>query len=69
MTLIEESLSGLFAEDLRSIVKVDVSATLTRLSKEGRVSRKRIGRKYVYESSNSDSRKRQRRMKKKPHLP
>ena len=64
MTLIEESSSGLFAEDLRSIVKVDVSATLTRLSKEGRVSRKRIGRKYVYESSNSDPRKRQRRRKK-----
>ena len=69
MTLIEKSSSGLFAEDLKSIVKVGVSATLTRLSKKGRVSQKRIGRKYVYESSNSDPRKQQRRMKKKPHLP
>jgi len=64
ITLIEQSSSGLFAEDLKSIVNVDVVATLTRLSKEGRVARKRIGRKYLYESTDSDTRKQQRRKKK-----
>jgi len=66
ITLIEQSSSGLFAEDLKSIVNVDVGATLTRLSKEGRVTRKRIGRKYLYESTDSDTRKQQRCKKKNP---
>lgn len=68
ITLIEQSSSGLFAEDLKSMVNVDVVATLTRLSKEGRVARKRIGRKYLYESTDSDTRNQQRRKKKEPEI-
>jgi len=49
-------------------VNVEVSATLTRLSKEGRVSRIRIGRKYLYGSTDSETLKRQ-CCKKRDNLP
>ena len=61
--LIEQSSAGLFARDLQSIVKVDVLVTLTRLSQEDRVSRKKVGRRYLYISKDPGTRRRQRRKK------
>lgn len=63
IALIEHSSDGLFSRDLQSMVKVDVLVTLTRLSKEGRVSRIKTGRRYLYVSGHRTRRQQQRRKK------
>lgn len=64
IALIEQSSAGLFARELHSIVKVEVLASLTRLQKEGRVCRTKVGRHYLYVSSHLNTRRHQRRKKK-----
>ncbi len=63
IAFIEQSPAGLFARDLQTMVKVAVLPTLTRLTREGRVSRKKVGRHYLYVSMDSDIQKQQRQKK------
>ncbi len=58
--LVDQSPRGLFARDLKQIVKLEVLTVLHRLTKTDRMFRSKIGDHYVYFSTNADRRRRQR---------
>ena len=59
--LVEQSTRGLFARELKQIVKLEVLTVLCRLVKTGRVFRTKTQDGYVYFSTHVDQRKQQRR--------
>lgn len=59
--LVERSYGGLFARDLRRMVKLDVLAALSKLTQTGRISRTKIGGHYLYVSKHADIRRQQQR--------
>ena len=59
--LVDQASAGLFARDLKEIVKIEVFVALNQLVRTGRLSRVRIEDRYLYFSSNKAIRRRQRR--------
>ena len=59
--LVNQAHAGLFARDLKQMVKLDMLPTLSKLAQEGRVSRVKVEDRYLYCSSDTATRRRQRR--------
>lgn len=59
VVLVDASEAGMFARDLRPIVKLEVLASLTRLIKTRRLSRTKVGDHYLYCSMDPATRRRQ----------
>lgn len=57
--LVADSERGYFADELQSLLHVGVKESLLRLIQRGSVSRKRIGRSYLYCSKNESTHRRQ----------
>ncbi|GAH38948.1 unnamed protein product, partial [marine sediment metagenome] len=56
---VSDSESGYFAHELKDLLHVGVRESLLRLVQQGRVSRERVSRSYLYCSKNASVRRRQ----------
>ena len=60
-TLVSQARAGLFSSDLKQMVQLDVLPTLSNLAQAGRVSRIKVGGRFLYCSNDVATRRRQRR--------